>query len=70
MKLGILTQPLYDNYGGLLQNYALQQILKGGVSRTGVASAVTVIMMIVPITAFILSQRQITETMASSGIKD
>lgn len=27
MKIGILTQPLQANYGGLLQNYALQQIL-------------------------------------------
>lgn len=27
MKLGILTQPLNINYGGLLQNYALQQVL-------------------------------------------
>lgn len=27
MKIGILTQPLRTNYGGLLQNYALQQIL-------------------------------------------
>lgn len=27
MKIGILTQPLQNNYGGLLQNYALQQIL-------------------------------------------
>ena len=27
MKLGILTQPLHHNYGGLLQNYALQQVL-------------------------------------------
>ena len=25
MKIGILTQPLHHNYGGLLQNYALQQ---------------------------------------------
>ena len=50
--------------------YALQQIMKGGVSRTGVASAVTVVMMIVPIITFILSQRQVMETMASSGIKD
>lgn len=29
MKIGILTQPLHNNYGGLLQNYALQQVLKG-----------------------------------------
>lgn len=28
MKFGILTQPLHANYGGLLQNYALQQTLK------------------------------------------
>lgn len=28
MKIGIVTQPLYNNYGGLLQNYALQQVLK------------------------------------------
>ncbi len=27
MKIGILTQPLHHNYGGLLQNYALQQVL-------------------------------------------
>lgn len=27
MKIGILTQPLRTNYGGLLQNYALQQVL-------------------------------------------
>ena len=28
MKVGIITQPLHNNYGGLLQNYALQQALK------------------------------------------
>lgn len=28
MKIGIITQPLQNNYGGLLQNYALQQVLK------------------------------------------
>ncbi len=28
MKIGILTQPLHKNYGGILQNYALQKILK------------------------------------------
>lgn len=27
MKLGIVTQPLLGNYGGLMQNYALQQVL-------------------------------------------
>lgn len=29
MKIGILTQQLHNNYGGILQNYALQQVLKG-----------------------------------------
>jgi len=27
MRIGIITQPLHTNYGGLLQNYALQQAL-------------------------------------------
>ena len=50
--------------------YALQQIQAGGVARTGQAAAVTVIVMLVPITIFILSQSHILETMASSGLKD
>lgn len=28
MKIGILTQPLHNNYGGLLQTFALQKILR------------------------------------------
>src|SRR5690554_2671163 len=28
MKIGILTHPLKTNYGGVLQNYALQTVLK------------------------------------------
>lgn len=28
MRIGILTQALHGNYGGILQNYALQQVLK------------------------------------------
>lgn len=50
--------------------YALQQIQAGGIARTGQAAAVTVVVMAVPIFIFILSQSQILETMASSGIKD
>ena len=50
--------------------YALQQIQAGGIARTGQAAAVTVIVMLVPITIFILNQSQILETMASSGLKD
>lgn len=50
--------------------YALQQIQAGGIARTGQAAAVTVIVMLVPITIFVLSQSRILETMASSGLKD
>ena len=50
--------------------YALQQIQAGGIARTGQAAAVTVIVMLVPIAIFVLSQSQILETMASSGLKD
>ena len=50
--------------------YALQQIQSGGIARTGQAAAVTVIVMLVPILIFVLSESQILETMASSGLKD
>lgn len=51
-------------------SYALSQIVNAGVSRTGVASAVTLIMLIVPITVFIISQSNVIQTMATSGIKE
>ena len=50
--------------------YALQQILSGGIARAGVGSAVSLVMMTVPITVFIVAESNILETMASSGIKD
>lgn len=51
-------------------NYALSQIQAGGVARTGQMAAVTVFTMMVPIIMFVLSQSQIMETMATSGLKD
>lgn len=51
-------------------SYALSQISAGGIARAGATSAVAVIMMIVPITIFIITQSSIIETMASSGIKE
>ncbi len=51
-------------------NYAIQQILAGGIVRSGAAAASTVIMMLVPITIFVITQSNIIETMASSGMKD
>ena len=51
-------------------NYAIQQILAGGIVRSGASAAATVIMMIVPVGVFVLTQSNIIETMASSGMKD
>lgn len=50
--------------------YAIGQILSGGIVRSGAAAASTVVMMIVPIAVFIISQSNIIETMGSSGMKD
>ena len=51
-------------------SYAIGQILAGGIVRSGAGAASTVVMMIVPIAVFIISQSNIIETMASSGMKD
>ncbi len=51
-------------------NYAIQQILAGGITRSGAAAASTVIMMVVPVAVFVVTQSNIIETMASSGMKD
>ncbi len=51
-------------------NYAIQQVMAGGIKRAGAGAASTVIMMIVPITVFIITQSNIIETMGSSGMKD
>lgn len=51
-------------------NYAVQQVVSGGVSRAGVGMAATVVMMIVPIMVFVFSQSRVVETMSSSGMKD
>ena len=51
-------------------NYAIQQILSGGIARSGAGAASTVIMMMVPILVFVFNQSKIVETMGSSGMKD
>ena len=73
----LLFQQLWNNDGGSFiyseqikpLSYALHQIVAGGIARTGTSSAVMLIMMIVPIAVFVLSQSQIIETMAHSGMK-
>jgi ABC-type glycerol-3-phosphate transport system permease component len=51
-------------------NYAIQQVMAGGIKRAGAGAASTVIMMLVPIIVFVISQSNIIETMGSSGMKD
>ena len=51
-------------------NYAIGQITAGGIKRAGASAAATVVMMLVPILVFVVSQSNIIETMGSSGMKD
>ena len=51
-------------------NYAIGQILAGGIKRSGAGAASTIIMMMVPLIVFVISQSNIIETMGSSGMKD
>ena len=51
-------------------NYAIGQIMAGGIKRAGASAASMVIMMAVPIMVFVISQSNIIETMGSSGMKD
>ena len=51
-------------------NYAISQITAGGIKRAGASAAAMVLMMLVPISVFVISQSNIIETMGSSGMKD
>ena len=50
--------------------YAISQIVSGGIARACAGAAVTVILIVVPVVTFVITQRRIIETMASSGIKE
>ncbi|TLS50870.1 carbohydrate ABC transporter permease [Paenibacillus antri] len=74
----LLFQMLWGTNGGNFiyseelktMNYALGQILAGGIVRAGPGAFVALLMMSVPITIFVVSQSNIIETMASSGMKE
>ncbi|MCI8611264.1 MAG: carbohydrate ABC transporter permease [Clostridiales bacterium] len=51
-------------------NFTINQVLLEGIVRSGASAAATVVMMIVPIVVFVISQSRIIETMGSSGMKD
>ena len=71
-------QQMWANTGGTFlrdeqlrpMQHALYQVEAGGVARAGAAAAVTFIIAAVPITFFLICQRNILETMTSSGIKE
>ena len=51
-------------------NYAISQILAGGIARAGVGAAAVVVMMILPILVFFFSQSNVVKTMSTSGLKE
>lgn len=48
---------------------ALAQLSNGAVTRAGVTSAATLIMLVIPITCFVVMQSKIVDTMGSAGLK-
>lgn len=48
----------------------LKQISGGGMARAGIAAAAAVVLMLPPILVFMFTQRNVLETMATSGIKE
>ena len=73
----LLFQSLWATYGSTtiyredykMVSYALNQIATAGAARQGTLAAVSLIMIIVPIGVFVISQSQVMETMAHSGMK-
>ncbi|GAE07684.1 binding-protein-dependent transport systems inner membrane component [Paenibacillus sp. JCM 10914] len=74
----LLFQMLWATDGGSFiyseelktMHFAMGQIIQGGIARAGVAAAVALLLMIVPVVLFVITQSQIIQTMASSGIKE
>jgi ABC-type glycerol-3-phosphate transport system permease component len=74
----LLFQNLWTTDGGMFLyseefkpvSFALRQLISASIaSRQGTVAAVTFIMMIVPVTIFIITRSKIIETMAHSGMK-
>lgn len=51
-------------------NYAISQLVTAGIALSGVSAASAVIMMIVPVTVFVITQSNVITTMSASGMKD
>jgi len=71
-------QNIWNNNGNLsIYNESMKvlpsimsQVQAGGLARTGATSAVILVMMLPPIILFTATQRQVIETMTTSGIKE
>lgn len=71
-------QAMWGTTGGIFiykeelkpMSYVLTQIVSAGISRTGVSSAVSLILLAVPVTVFVVAQSNVIETMASAGLKE
>lgn len=74
----LLFQILWGTDGGTMiyseklktLNYALGQIVSGGIARAGAGAAVALLLMSVPILLFVFTQSKIIQTMATSGMKE
>jgi ABC-type glycerol-3-phosphate transport system permease component len=72
----LVFQNLWKETGGMFiyaENlktlpYALGQLSSGGIARAGVASAISLIMISLPIIVFVINQSKIVETMGTSGM--
>lgn len=49
---------------------ALNQIVAGGIARAGTAGAASLLMLLIPVGVFVLTQSNVIETMGTSGMKD
>lgn len=63
------TEYIFDESLKMLPTL-LKQITSSGISQMGTASAAAVLLMIPPIFVFLLTQSNVIETMAQSGIKE
>ena len=49
---------------------ALNNVVAGGIARTGVSAAIAFILVLPPVVVFLLAQSNVLQTMATSGLKD
>ncbi len=79
MTVFIFTfQGLWGNTGGSFLytenirplSYMLSRIASAGIARQGMASAASMLLFLIPVAIFIITQSNVMETMATSGMKD